>query len=129
MSIGLVTSRALAGIDAPAVRIEVFLSGGLPSFSVSGMAETAARIEKDMDPMRAASVMDTDEVVPVADLRAWLCCLVEAAWQGTGYRRTKNPRIWSLHDLEVLGRGPATIVRVTVDAPGEIDVDRILGRG
>ena len=43
MSIGLVTSRALAGIDAPAVRIEVFLSGGLPSFSVSGMAETAVR--------------------------------------------------------------------------------------
>ncbi len=47
MSIGLVTSRALAGIDAPAVRIEVFLSGGLPSFSVSGMAETAVRESKD----------------------------------------------------------------------------------
>ena len=47
MSIGLVTSRALAGIEAPAVRIEVFLSGGLPSFSVSGMAETAVRESKD----------------------------------------------------------------------------------
>ena len=47
MSIGLVTSRALAGIDAPAVRIEVFLSGGLPSFSISGMAETAVRESKD----------------------------------------------------------------------------------
>ena len=47
MSIGLVMSRALLGIDAPAVRIEVFLSGGLPSFSVSGMAETAVRESKD----------------------------------------------------------------------------------
>ena len=28
--------------------------------------------------------------------------LVEAAYQGYGYRRVKNPRIWSLHDLEVL---------------------------
>lgn len=47
MSIGLVRSRALAGVDAPEVRVEVFLSGGLPSFSVSGMAETAVRESKD----------------------------------------------------------------------------------
>ncbi len=67
-----------------------------------GMARTAARIEADMDPLRAASVMDTDEVIPLAELRPWLECLVEAAWQSVGYRRTKNPRIWSLHDLEVL---------------------------
>jgi len=52
--------------------------------------------------------MDTDEVVPVSALRPWLCCLVESAWQATGYRRIKNPRIWSLHDLAVLteDRGP-----------------------
>jgi len=67
-----------------------------------GMAETAARIEADMDSVGSASRMDTDEVVPVADLRRWLSCLVECAWQANGYRRTKNPRIWSLHDLEVL---------------------------
>ena len=67
-----------------------------------GMAETAARIEADMDPVQAASRMDTDEIVPVAELRAWLTCLVESAWQATGYRRTKNPRIWGLHELEVL---------------------------
>jgi acetyl-CoA carboxylase carboxyltransferase component len=67
-----------------------------------GMADTAARIEADMDPVDAASRMDTDEVVPVARLRAWLECLVEASWQSAGYRRTKNPRIWSIHDLEVL---------------------------
>lgn len=68
----------------------------------AGMASTAARIEVDMDPVGAAARMDTDEVVPLGQLRAWLCCLIESAWQSTGYRRTKNPRIWSLHDLEVL---------------------------
>jgi len=68
----------------------------------AGMAEVAARIEADMDPVGAASRMDTDQIVPVAELRAWLECLVESAWQASGYRRTKNPRIWGMHDLEVL---------------------------
>jgi 3-methylcrotonyl-CoA carboxylase beta subunit len=67
------------------------------------MAKTAARIEADMDPVRAAASMDADEVVCVGELRRWLVALTEAAWQSIGYRRTKNPRIWSLHDLEVLG--------------------------
>jgi len=70
-----------------------------------GMATTAARIETDMDPVAAAARMDTDEVVPLSRLRSWLEVLVEAAWQSAGSRRTKNPRIWSLHDLEVLA-GP-----------------------
>jgi acetyl-CoA carboxylase carboxyltransferase component/biotin carboxyl carrier protein len=74
-----------------------------------GMVSTAARIEADMDPIGAASRMDTDEVVPVGRLRDWLVLLVEAAWQSTGYRRTKNPRIWSLHDLAVLGGRPAPV--------------------
>jgi 3-methylcrotonyl-CoA carboxylase beta subunit len=68
----------------------------------AGMKQVAARIEDDMDPNGSASRMDTDEVVSVARLRAWLECLVESAWQSAGYRRTKNPRIWSVHDLEVL---------------------------
>ena len=67
-----------------------------------GMATVAARIEEDMDPVGAASRMDTDQVVPVAELREWIECLIECAWQSTGYRRTKNPRIWSVHDLEAL---------------------------
>lgn len=71
-----------------------------------GMRTTAARIEADMDPVGSAARMDTDEVVPLHRLRAWLCCLVESAWQASGYRRTKNPRIWSLHDLAVLTAGP-----------------------
>jgi acetyl-CoA carboxylase carboxyltransferase component len=67
-----------------------------------GMADVAARIEADMDPIASAARMDTDEVVPVARLRRWLEVLAECSWQATGHRRTKNPRIWSLHDLEVL---------------------------
>ncbi|MBK7756927.1 MAG: propionyl-CoA carboxylase [Deltaproteobacteria bacterium] len=67
-----------------------------------GMRVTAARIEQDMDPVAAASRMDTDEVVPVSELRAWCELAAEACYQATGYRRVKNPRIWSLHDLEVL---------------------------
>ncbi|MCB9778131.1 MAG: propionyl-CoA carboxylase [Alphaproteobacteria bacterium] len=77
-----------------------------------GMARVAARIEADMDPVQAAARMDTDEVVRLDELRDWLVALAEMAWQGTGYRRTKNPRIWSLHDLEVLAAG-----RRAADAP------------
>lgn len=71
----------------------------------AGMASTAARIEADMDPIQAAARMDTDEVVCLSELRPWLVALAEMAWQSIGYRRTKNPRIWSLHDLEVLASG------------------------
>jgi acetyl-CoA carboxylase carboxyltransferase component len=73
----------------------------------TGMRETEARIEADMDPFVAARQMDTDEIVGLAELRPWLATLVEMSYQGTGYRRIKNPRIWSLHDLGVLARGTA----------------------
>lgn len=68
-----------------------------------GMRQTEARIEEDMDPYRAASRMDTDEIVAAAELRAWLELFAEASYQSSGYRRVKNPRIWSLHDLAALG--------------------------
>ncbi|HPF15378.1 MAG TPA: carboxyl transferase domain-containing protein, partial [Planctomycetota bacterium] len=67
-----------------------------------GMADTEARIEGDMDPYKSASQMDTDEVVAPAELRAWLELFAETAYQSPGYRRLKNPRIWSLHDLAAL---------------------------
>lgn len=70
----------------------------------AGMEKTASRIEEDMDPVAAASRMDVDELIPPDELREWLEVLVGASYQSTGYRRVKNPRIWSLHDLEVLGR-------------------------
>ncbi len=71
----------------------------------AGMAETEARIEGDMDPFVAARQLDTDEIVELAELRGYLAALVEMAYQGTGYRRVKNPRIWSLHDLRELVGG------------------------
>lgn len=67
-----------------------------------GMADTEARIEGDMDPYKAASQMDTDEIVETGELRGWLECFAEAAYQSSGSRRIKNPRIWSLHDLAAL---------------------------
>jgi acetyl-CoA carboxylase carboxyltransferase component len=69
-----------------------------------GMAKTAARIEADMDPFKAASRMDTDEVVELGRLRGWLEVMAQASWQAVGVRRTKNPRIWAMHDLAVLAR-------------------------
>ncbi len=63
-----------------------------------GMAEVSARIEHDMDPYKAASQMDTDEIVTMAEMRDYLCCFAESAYQTVGYRRVKNPRIWSLYD-------------------------------
>ena len=67
-----------------------------------GMKDVEARIEADMDPYVAARQMDTDEVVEVGALRTWIAALVEMSYQSTGYRRIKNPRIWSLHDLSEL---------------------------
>ncbi|HEY8432119.1 MAG TPA: carboxyl transferase domain-containing protein [Sandaracinaceae bacterium] len=70
-----------------------------------GMRSVEARIEKDMDPYVAARSQDTDEIVELGELRAWLEVLVEAAYQSIGYRRVKNPRIWSLHDLAEIAGG------------------------
>ncbi|MFH1017628.1 MAG: carboxyl transferase domain-containing protein [Pseudomonadota bacterium] len=75
------------------------------------------RITQDMDPYRTACQMDTDEIVAMHEIRTYLEVIVEACYQGIGYRRVKNPRIWSLHDLAVLTRG---VVRPCVPA-GEPD--------
>ncbi|MGB5352148.1 MAG: YifB family Mg chelatase-like AAA ATPase [Woeseia sp.] len=47
MAVAILYSRAQLGVDAPLVTIEVFLSGGLPTFSIVGMPETAVRESKD----------------------------------------------------------------------------------
>ena len=47
MSFALFRSRAQLGVAAPAVTVEVLLSGGLPSFAIVGMPETALRESKD----------------------------------------------------------------------------------
>lgn len=47
MGLAILHCRAQYGTAAPAVTIEVFLSGGLPAFTIVGMAETAVRESKD----------------------------------------------------------------------------------
>ena len=47
MSLAILHCRAEYGTGAPPVTIEVFLSGGLPAFTIVGMAETAVRESKD----------------------------------------------------------------------------------
>ena len=47
MSLAILHCRAERGTEAPPVTIEVFLSGGLPAFTIVGMAETAVRESKD----------------------------------------------------------------------------------
>lgn len=63
------------------------------------MAAVENTITQDMDPYAAAAQMDTDEIVGIGELRDYLKCLVEMCYQSSGYRRIKNPRIWSMHDL------------------------------
>ena len=70
-----------------------------------GMRAVEQRIEADMDPYVSARQMDTDEIVQLGELRSWLAMLVEASYQAVGYRRVKNSRIWSMHDLHVLTDG------------------------
>jgi len=47
MSLALVSSRALAGIDAPEVAVEVHLGPGLPQFHIVGLPEAEVREAKD----------------------------------------------------------------------------------
>ncbi|MDO4795384.1 MAG: YifB family Mg chelatase-like AAA ATPase [Brachymonas sp.] len=43
MSLALVASRALLGLEAPAVTVEVHLANGLPSFTLVGLADTEVK--------------------------------------------------------------------------------------
>ena len=47
MSLATVFSRALHGIGAPQVRVEVHLSGGLPCFNLVGLAETSVKESRE----------------------------------------------------------------------------------
>lgn len=68
----------------------------------AGMKEVESRIDRDLDPYKTACQMDTDEIVPLHELRDYLLVLTEMCYQSIGYRRVKNPRIWSMHDLDTL---------------------------
>ncbi len=52
MSLALVYSRALAGLEAPLVRVEVHLGNGLPAFNIVGLPET--EVKEARDRVRAA---------------------------------------------------------------------------
>jgi acetyl-CoA carboxylase carboxyltransferase component len=67
-----------------------------------GMQKVEERITKDMNPVLAASRRDIDEIIRPSEIRTYLDAAVTMAYQSIGYRRVKNPRIWSLHDLKVL---------------------------
>ncbi|WP_211471248.1 YifB family Mg chelatase-like AAA ATPase [Collimonas humicola] len=47
MSLAVLKSRALAGMQAPAVTVEVHLANGLPSFTIVGLPETEVKESKD----------------------------------------------------------------------------------
>ena len=47
MSLAVLHSRALAGMEAPPVSVEVHLANGLPSFTIVGLPDTEVRESKD----------------------------------------------------------------------------------
>src|SRR5213596_80270 len=47
MSLAVLHSRALSGLDAPEVTVEVHLANGLPSFTIVGLPETEVKESKD----------------------------------------------------------------------------------
>lgn len=47
MNLASIHTRAQLGVDAPPVRVEVHLAGGLPSFNIVGLPETAVRESRD----------------------------------------------------------------------------------
>lgn len=47
MSLAVLYSRALSGMDAPEVVVEVHLANGLPSFTIVGLPETEVKESKD----------------------------------------------------------------------------------
>jgi len=62
VNISVVNSRALVGVEAVPVQVEVHLAGGLPSLSIVGMPETAVRESKDR--VRAALLNSGFEFPP-----------------------------------------------------------------
>jgi magnesium chelatase family protein len=47
MSLAVLHSRSLSGMEAPAVSVEVHLANGLPSFTIVGLPDTEVRESKD----------------------------------------------------------------------------------
>jgi len=52
MSLSVITSRALDGLAAPPVQVEVHLANGLPAFTLVGLADT--EVKEARERVRAA---------------------------------------------------------------------------
>ena len=52
MSLAVLTSRALAGMEAPQVSVEIHLANGLPAFNIVGLADT--EVKESRERVRAA---------------------------------------------------------------------------
>lgn len=52
MSLAVIKSRALDGLAAPPVQVEVHLANGLPSFTLVGLADT--EVKESRERVRAA---------------------------------------------------------------------------
>jgi magnesium chelatase family protein len=60
MSLAVLYSRALAGLDAPLVTVEVHLANGLPGFTIVGLPDT--EVKEARDRVRAAILICRFEV-------------------------------------------------------------------
>ena len=60
MSLAVVISRALDGLEAPPVQVEVQLANGLPSFTLVGLADTEVKESRE----RCCSVIEPVEMTP-----------------------------------------------------------------
>ncbi len=49
MSVAVVRSRALRGLESPGVTVEVHLANGLPSFTLVGLADTEVKESRERD--------------------------------------------------------------------------------
>ena len=59
MSLAVVYSRALTGMEAPLVEVEAHLANGLPAFNIVGLPETEVRESRDR--VRAAIIQSSFE--------------------------------------------------------------------
>jgi magnesium chelatase family protein len=102
MTLATVASRALDGLDAPAVQVEVHLANGLPSFTLVGLADTEVKEARER---------------------------VRAALTNSGFTFPNNKRITvSLAPADLpkeSGRFDLPIALGILAADGQLDVERL----
>ena len=105
MPLAVVASRALAGIDAPEVTVEVHIGPGLPAFHIVGLPDTEVREAKD----RVRAALEHVRLPQHAPESLWAAVseaveLVEKKQNRDGQWPLQNPH----HDpVNFLMEGPA----------------------